>query len=128
MIEKLPPRERELFETLYRLRQATAAELQVAFKGAPSNSALRVMLKRLERKGFVTHREEAGRFVYAPALPESRIQQSAARRFIETYFGGSAASAATALLGMSKGIEDSELDRLARLVAAARSAKGLPND
>ena len=120
MIDKLPPRERELFDALYGLKQATAAELQGALEDAPSNSAVRVMLRRLEAKGFVTHREVDGRFVYSPALPESRIKQSALKRFVETYFGGSPAGAAAALIGMSEKVSRDELDQLEQMIAKAR--------
>ena len=120
MIDKLPPRERELFEALYAMGRATAAELESALEDAPSNSAIRVMLRRLEAKGFVTHREENGRFVYAPAIPEQRIRQSALKRFVETYFGGSPVDAAAALIGMSQKVDAQELGELQRLIAEAR--------
>ena len=120
MIDKLPPRERELFEALYALGHATAAELEQALEDAPSNSAIRVMLRRLEAKGFVTHREEDGRFVYAPAMPESRIKQSALKRFVETYFGGSPVGAAAALIGMSEKVDPNELAELEKMIARVR--------
>ena len=120
MIDKLPPRERELFEALYALGHATAAELEGALEDAPSNSAIRVMLRRLEAKGVVTHREEDGRFIYAPAMPESRIKQSALQRFVETYFGGSPLGAATALLGMSGQASAAEIEKLEAMLAKVR--------
>lgn len=120
MIDKLPPRERELFEALYALGHATAAELEGALEDAPSNSAIRVMLRRLEAKGFVTHREEGGRFIYAPALPEKRIKQTALKRFVETYFGGSPVGAAAALIGMSDSVDQAELRELEQLIARVK--------
>src|SRR5689334_11454343 len=111
VIESLPPRERQVFEALFAMKQATAAELEAEIRPPLSNSALRVMLRRLERKGFVTHREEQGRFVYAPALPDTRIKQTAVQRFVETYFGGSPLGAATALLGMSKQVSAEEIEK-----------------
>ena len=120
MIEKLPPRERQLFEALYSLKRATAAELQNVLEDAPGNSAVRVMLRRLEAKGFVTHREEEGRFVYSPAVPEKRIKQSALQRFVETYFGGSPVDAAAALIGMSQKADPDELRELERMIARVR--------
>ena len=124
MIEKLPPRERQLFETVYALGHATAAELEHALEDAPGNSAIRVMLRRLEAKGFVTHREENGRFVYSPAVPESRLKQSALKRFVETYFGGSPLGAATALLGMSNDASPAEIERLEAMLAKVRKEQG----
>jgi predicted transcriptional regulator len=120
LIDKLPPRERELFERLYAAGEATAAELQSSLDGGVSNSAVRVMLRRLEAKGFVRHREDEGRFIYTPALPESRIKQSAIRQFVQTYFGGSPAGAAAALIGMSENVSPAELAQLEQMIAQAR--------
>ena len=124
MIEDLPPRERQLFEALYALKRATAAELQDALDGGPGNSAIRVMLRRLEAKGFVTHEEADGRFVYSPALPEKRIKQSAVTRFVETYFGGSPVGAAAALIGMSQKVDPEELRELERMIAKVKREEG----
>ena len=124
MIDKLPPRERELFEALYGLGRASAAELQEAIENPPSNSAVRVMLRRLEAKGFVTHREEDGRYVYAPAIPEKRLKQTAVRRFVETYFGGSPLGAAAALIGMSDKVDPDELRQLEAMIAKVKREEG----
>jgi predicted transcriptional regulator len=120
VIDKLPPRERELFEAVYAMKEATAAQLEKTLEDAPSNSAIRVMLRRLEAKGLLTHREEAGRFFYAPALPEKRIRQSAVKRFVETYFGGSPVGAAAALIGMSEDVDPEELRTLEQMIAKVR--------
>jgi len=124
VIDKLPPRERELFEALYGLGRASAAELQEAIENPPSNSAVRVMLRRLEAKGFVTHREEDGRYVYAPAIPEKRLKQTAVQRFVETYFGGSPLGAAAALIGMSDKVDPDELRQLEAMIAKVKREEG----
>ena len=120
MIDKLPPRERELFEALYAMKQATAAELQKALDDPPSNSAVRIMLRRLGEKGFVAHREEQGRFIYSPAVAENRMKQSAVRRLVEVYFGGSPLGAAAALIGMSEKVDEEELRQLEQMIARVR--------
>lgn len=124
MIDKLPARERQLFETLYALKQATAAELQAAIDDAPSNSAIRVMLRRLEAKGFVAHREEDGRFIYTPALADKPLKQTALQRFVETYFGGSPLGAAAALIGMSERVDPDELRHLEQMIAKVKAEEG----
>jgi hypothetical protein len=43
---------------------------------------------------------------------------------VRTFFNGSAAGAASALLGMSDRLEDRELDALEQMIAQAREAKG----
>ena len=124
MIDKLPPRERELFERLYAAGEATAAELQASLGAGISNSAVRVMLRRLEEKGFVIHREEGGKFIYSPAMPNGRIRQSALKRFVETFFNGSPLGAATALLGMSEKPTAGEIEKLEALLAKVRKDQG----
>ena len=124
MIDKLPPRERELFELLYTSHEATAAELQESLGGNLSNSAVRVMLRRLEAKGFVTHREDAGKFIYSPAVPATRIRQTALKRFVETFFGGSPLGAATALLGMSGKVSAAEIEKMEAMLAKVRKEQG----
>ena len=43
---------------------------------------------------------------------------------VKTFFNGSPASAATALLGMSDKLDTDELDELEAMIARARLAKG----
>ena len=124
MIEKLPPRERQLFDTLYAHGEASAADLESLLPDPPGNSAIRAMLARLEKKGFVSRRLVDQKYVYATALPERKVRQSALRQIISTFFNGSPASAATALLGMSERIEPHELNELEALIAKARKEQG----
>ena len=124
MIDKLPPRERQVFDALYSRGEATASELAAGMADPPSNSAIRIMLSRLERKGFVTHRAELGKYVYSPALSERAVKQSAVRQFLDTFFRGSPIGAAAALIGMSESIDDQDLDQLESAIAKAREERG----
>ena len=124
MIEKLPPRERQVFDALYAKGEASAAELQASMADPPSNSAIRIMLSRLEKKGFVTHRVEDQRYVYTTALPERNVRQNAVRHFVQTFFGGSPVGAAAALIGMSEALGPEELEQLEAAIAKARREDG----
>lgn len=120
MLDTLPPRERQIVDLLYARGTATVAEICEALPVALSGSAVRAMLTRLEGKRFV-RREQSGRsFLYAPAVPEATARQSVLSHVVETFFNGSPASAASALLGMSGRLESDELDELERLIANAR--------
>jgi predicted transcriptional regulator len=123
VIERLPPREREVFDALFAAGEATAAQLEELMPDPPSNSALRIMLGRLEKKGFVRRRLEDQKYVYAPALPERKVKQSALTHMIRTFFNGSPIGAAAALVGMSEDIDEAELQRLEQAIAAARREK-----
>lgn len=120
MIDKLPPRERQVVEALYALGQGTAAEIRDHLENPPSNSAVRAMLARLEAKGFVRHRSEEQRYVYAPVLARRKAEQTALQRVVSTFFNNSPARAATALLGMSETLSPAELDELEQMIARAR--------
>jgi hypothetical protein len=43
---------------------------------------------------------------------------------VRVFFNGSPASAASALLGMTKKLDEEELDELEQMIAKARKAKG----
>ena len=120
MLEKLPPRERQVFDTLLALRKGTVAELQDRMPDAPSASAIRAMLSRLERKGFVSHEAVDHQNVYRAAVPAAAARKSALSQLVRTFFNNRPAEAATALLGMQGQIEPGELDALEALIRQAR--------
>ncbi len=120
MIEGLPRREREVFEQLCRLKIATAAEVRAALPDTLSDSAVRTLLKRLEDRGLVSRAAGEGGFGYRPVPRTSTVAAGAMQRMVDTFFAGSAASAATALLGMSGPLKPGEIAALERLLDAAR--------
>ena len=120
MLDTLPPRERQIVDLLYARGPATVAEICGALPVALTGSAVRAMLARLEGKGFVRREQSDRGFVYAPVVAEATAKQSALRQVIRTFFNGSPVGAATALLGMSETLSESELDELEQLIADAR--------
>lgn len=124
MLEKLPPRERQIVDVLYVRGEATAAEVREAIANPPSYSAVRAILARLETKGFVTHREVDQRYVYAPAVPEAKARRSALAQLVGTFFNGSPIGAATALLGMTQKIDPRELEALQAAIDRAKQEAG----
>lgn len=110
---ELSRRERQIMDALFELGEASAEEVRQRLPEPPSYSAVRVMLTRLEKKGYIRHREEGLRYVYGPAVSKARERRSALSRLVQTFFGGSAAEAITALLDTAEDLSDEELDRLA---------------
>ncbi len=124
MLSKLPPRERQIVDLLYERGEMAVADICEALPDQPSGSAIRTMLKRLEDKGFV-HRHESERgFLYGPVVAENLARKSALSEVVRVFFNGSAAGAATALLGMSDKLGSDELSQLEQIIAKARAAKG----
>lgn len=124
MIAKLPRREREIFEILCSVGQATAAEVRQAMADPPSHSAVRTLLTRLEARGLVTHRSEDQAYVYSSVPQPAEIRATALQQLVRTFFDGSAVSAATALLGLSRDIDPEELDALQRAIDEAKERNG----
>ncbi len=119
---RLSRRERQILEILVRRGRATAAEVREDMPDRPSYSAVRAQLRTLEEKGHARHRAEELRYVYMPTAPLSRIRKNAAKHLVDTFFGGSPARAAAALLsGRSAQLSRQELDELAKLIDKARS-------
>ena len=123
MLKKLPPREREIVDLLYERGDLTVAEISEGLLGQPSGSAVRTMLGRLEHKGFVRRTDSAKGYVYHPVVPDSQARKTALKELVRVFFHGSPAGAATALLGMSERIDETELDALEDLIARARAAR-----
>ncbi|MDQ7813970.1 BlaI/MecI/CopY family transcriptional regulator [Brevundimonas sp.] len=120
MIESLPRREREVFETLCRLQTGTTSGVRAAMGGTLSDSAVRTLLARLETKGLVAREADPDGVLYRPAPRPETIAAGALRRTVDTFFAGSAASAATALLGLTQKLKPEELAALERAIDQAR--------
>lgn len=117
----LSRRERQLMEMIYATGQATAAELQTAMSDAPTYSTVRTLLRILEEKGHLTHRQEGQRYVYLPTQPRQQVARSSLRQVLNTFFAGSVEQAvATLMADEDTKISSEELKRLSALIERAR--------
>lgn len=124
---QLSRRERQIMDILYELGEATAADVRQRLPQAPSYSAVRALLAKLEGKGHIRHRYDGPRYVFAPVLERSAAQDSAMSRWIKTFFGGSPARAAAGLIDRSvDAMSDEELDELSAMIEAARNDRQEP--
>ena len=119
MIDSLPRREREIFEILC-AGEASAAEVRAAMADPPSYSAVRTLLARLEGRGLVSHRSVDQTYIYKSVPQVSKVRDSALKQMVRTFFDGSAASAATALLGLTRSLSPDEAAALKRAIDEAR--------
>lgn len=119
--EKLSRREREIMDALFALgNRGSAEEIRARLTDAPSYSAVRAMLVKLEAKGFVRHREEGLRYVYVPTTSRATAQRKALQKIVSVFFGGSKSQTVTALLKQEHWTDDeidalrAEIDRVRR--------------
>lgn len=121
---QLARRERQILDALYRLERANVADIRRELPDPPSYSAVRALLRILEDKGHVRHVEEGLRYTYMPVVSRERVRHSALRHLVETFFGGSPAKAATALLNNSAGkLSELELERLSEMIRKAKQER-----
>jgi BlaI family penicillinase repressor len=119
--EHLSRRERQIMDVLYERGRASAAEVLEAMPDPPSYSAVRAMLRVLEEKGHAVHEQDGAKYIYAPAVPREAARDSALRRVLQTFFGGSAEQAVAALIDISReDLDDEQLRRMSRMIAQAR--------
>jgi predicted transcriptional regulator len=121
MHQALSRRERQIMDVLYREGRATAADVQAALPGSPSDSTVRTQLRVLEAKGHVVHETQGNRFVYAPTVPRHSARRSALRHLVDTFFDGSRAKVVAALLGTDTvKLTPEELEGIDALLRRAR--------
>ena len=114
-------RERQILEIVYARGEATPAEVVKDLPDPPSKTAVRTLMRILEEKGHLTHRQEGQSYVYRPSRPRKPAGQSALRQVLRTFFGGSIQEALAAHLA-DKAVEltPDELEKMASLIRKAR--------
>ena len=118
----LSRRERQILEILYQRRKASATEVRDAMGDAPSNSAVRTLLRVLEEKGHVKRRAEGLKYVYLPSVAPEKARRTAVRHLLDTYFEGSPEQIVAALLDVSSTqLTRQELDRMTKMIEKAKS-------
>ncbi len=106
-------RERQVFETVLKLGEASVSEVVDAMDSPPSYSAVRAILGQLVQKGELTFRHSGKRYLYRPVISKTKAQRSAIRNLLATLFGGSTSEAFAALLDVAgPSISEEELDRM----------------
>lgn len=117
----LTRRERQIMDIVYARGRVTVSEVQRELPDAPSYSAVRALMRKLEEKGHVRHDASGPRYVYEATLPRERAKRSALDRLIRTFFDGSPSRTVAAVLDLrSTELSDAELEEMAALIERAR--------
>ena len=122
--ERLTRREREIMNAVFALdNRASAEDVRAKLTHPPSDSSVRVMLARLERKGFLRHEQDGLRYIYSATTSPAVAKRTALQQYLHTFFGGSLRQMMTALVREGSW-EDEDLDALKAEIERAR--KGSP--
>lgn len=117
----LSRREREILEVLHQARDASVSDILERLLDPPTNPAVRSILRILEEKGHVRHREKGKRYLYSPTQSPQSAARAALNQVVQTFFGGSLEQAVKTFLNdRDAEISEEELARLADMIALAR--------
>jgi predicted transcriptional regulator len=122
-LDNLTRREREIMNTLFALGDlASAEEIRERLTKPPSSSAIRTMLTRLERKGYIRHQEKGVRYVYSATTSRAAAKRAVLKQYLQVFFGGSRSQMMTALL-RQEAWSDEELDALRSEIERVRTER-----
>src|SRR3954449_13571206 len=114
-LPQLSKRERQIMDVVYAHGEATVTQIMDAMPDAPERGALRTLLRIMEKKGHLTHREKGREFVFKPTQPRGQAGRSALGRVLDVFFSGSLESAVAAHLSDPKRAGKLTPDELRRL-------------
>jgi BlaI family transcriptional regulator, penicillinase repressor len=115
-------RERQILEILYRLGGANVAQVRNEIPNPPTYSAVRGMLRILEQKKLVKHRQEKIRYLYYPTVSRTKAAESALKHMVDTFFDGSVEDVMIALLQIrDRKFSCESIERLQRMIRRASS-------
>lgn len=81
----------------------------------------------LEKKGYVTHRQEGRAFLYSPCVAEHEASRTEVRHVLQRFFGNSRERLLLSLLGDAE-VTPEELERLKQAIAEAPADRQDPAD
>jgi predicted transcriptional regulator len=119
----LTRREREIMDAVFALgNRASAEQIRERLIHPPSDSAVRAMLARLEKKGYLKHQYDGPRFIYSASVSPGIAKRNAVRQLAETFFGGSLPQMLTELVA-DESWTDADLDAMQEKIDRARKER-----
>ncbi len=107
-------------KVLWRLGATSVAEVRGQLGGDKlAYTTVATMLRKMENRGLVRHREEDRRFLYEATVSAEAVTQSMADDLVDRLFQGSLAEAVTHLI-QSREVSHEELDCLEDLIRQRR--------
>lgn len=111
-----------IMQVLWELGAATVAEVQDGLAGEQAYTTIATMLRKMEERGLVRHREQGRRFLYEAAVAEAEVARSMAGDLVDRLFAGSLADTMSHLL-QTRDVSEKELSRLESLIKKHRQRR-----
>ena len=108
-------------DVMHQLGEASVSDVRSKLSDPPGYSAVRTMVRLLESKGLIRHRQSGKKYVYRATQSRDKASKSALRHLLKTFFGGSATDAVAAILDVeTEQLGEDELRRIESMVRQAR--------
>jgi len=105
-----------IMRVLWNVGPASVAQVQDRLEGDPlAYTTVATMLRKMEDRGLVRHREHRRRFIYEAAVTAEDVTRSMADDLVDRLFEGSLADAVSHLL-QTREVSPGELARLEQLI------------
>ena len=105
-----------IMRVLWNLGPASVAQVKDRLEGDPlAYTTVATMLRKMEDRGLVRHREHQRRFIYEAAVTAEDVTRSMADDLVDRLFEGSLADAVSHLL-QTREVSPGELARLEQLI------------
>jgi predicted transcriptional regulator len=85
-------RELEIMRVVWRLGEASAKQIQEALPGDRHYNTVMTIIRVLEKKNHLTHREDGRTYLYRPTQSQDKARKRVLKHLINHVFGGSASS------------------------------------
>ncbi len=111
-----------IMRVLWDQGSAGVAEVQEHLRGEPlAYTTVATMLRKMEERGLVRHREDSRRFIYQPVVSAEEVTGSMADDLVDRVFQGSLSAAVSHLL-RTREVSRSELAELESLIRRRKQA------
>lgn len=98
MDRRFSKREQEIIDIVYKLKQVSVQDVIDNLEKPPSYSAVRALLRIMEEKEILKHREKGSKYIYELQISRNHIRKGAVRKLVELYFDNSIEDAVSALI------------------------------
>jgi BlaI family transcriptional regulator, penicillinase repressor len=117
----LARRERQIMDVIFQMGEATVGEVLARLPDPPSYSSVRTIIRKIEAKGLLTHRQDGKRYVYRAKQSRETASRTALQKLMDVFFSGSAPDTVAAIMDVSaKTLDPKDLDRISKIIEQAR--------
>jgi len=122
-IHRLGDLQLQIMKVLWQTNEATVADVHQGLSGRDlAYTTIATMLRKMENRGLVKHRQEGRSFVYRAAVGENAVSTRMAGHVLDRLFSGSVADLVHHLL-TTREVSREELTQLEKLIAEKKRSR-----